>query len=233
MSADDPTPTDKARCLNLMEILVKREIFQQLKKIPANTARYIQPGEVATFALNRLPPLYVSSEQGKIYQLDRAKAFQPKIRAAVLQGIAAVLRDPLRKSTPLQLSQRDVYAEAFSLVLALEGFVKKRRNLPKQQKLTVEEIGDLAMKLFNDYDLALAQLEDLLSQYGFRYGTITPQNVIPILKSALHRLSLPFQHQGNEQSLGQREAEFLEHHGGEVDDEPSELRSDVRNWYIQ
>ncbi|MGB5596982.1 MAG: late competence development ComFB family protein, partial [Crocosphaera sp.] len=59
--------------VNVMEILVKEEIEKQLKFYPKNIRNYINKVEVATYALNRLPPLYASSTIGKEKQKRIAK----------------------------------------------------------------------------------------------------------------------------------------------------------------
>ena len=51
--------------VNVMEALVYQEIQKQLKFYPKNLKSYINLTEVATFALNRLPPLYASSVKGQ------------------------------------------------------------------------------------------------------------------------------------------------------------------------
>ena len=126
LSRLDPTSEKEKKtrstCFNLMEVFVKREVFAQLKKLPVNTAKHLQSGEIATYALNRLPSLYASSEQGKAYQLQKAQEFQKQIRARVLQGIAAVLRDPLRQATPLSVTHQDICSEAYLILISWVKF---------------------------------------------------------------------------------------------------------------
>ena len=86
---------------NAMELLVAQEVTKQLKSCPATLREYINPIEVATFALNRLPPLYASCKEGLNRQQKHAFKFQIQIKTAVRQGFAAVHRDPIRQSTPL------------------------------------------------------------------------------------------------------------------------------------
>lgn len=89
--------------VNIMEVLVLEEVDDQLShRIGTQLVRYINRVEVATYALNRLPALYASSQEGVYYQVKRAKMqYGEQIGEAVSKGIAAVLRDPLRTSTPL------------------------------------------------------------------------------------------------------------------------------------
>ena len=89
---------------NIMEILVQDEVKKQLQTYPPNLVEYIEPIEVETFALNRLPAMYASSLKGKYQQEIKAKRhYRKDIEKAVRQAIAAVTRDPLRKSDPLPI----------------------------------------------------------------------------------------------------------------------------------
>jgi hypothetical protein len=87
---------------NAMEILVASEIEKQIKKFPETVARYINKVEVATYALNRLPPLYASCEEGLEKQKTKGiKEYKHQIQTAVSHAFAAVQRDLLRISTPI------------------------------------------------------------------------------------------------------------------------------------
>ncbi|MEM9004237.1 MAG: late competence development ComFB family protein [Cyanobacteria bacterium P01_F01_bin.86] len=92
--------------INVMETLVVQEIEQQLEQLPPRVRQYVKLEEIVTYALNRLPALYASSEQGWDYQCQLAERKLPgKISAAVRQAIVAVQVDPLRLSKPIQVSQ--------------------------------------------------------------------------------------------------------------------------------
>ena len=47
---------------NIMEELVIEEVQRQIVGLPTRLAQYIKKVEVETYALNRLPPLYASSQ---------------------------------------------------------------------------------------------------------------------------------------------------------------------------
>jgi hypothetical protein len=88
---------------NVMEALVVQEVEHQLDSLPLRKARYINVSDVVAYALNRLPPLYATSEEGRRTQERRAKLeYAKQIAVAVRQGMVAVERDPLRSSTPLK-----------------------------------------------------------------------------------------------------------------------------------
>lgn len=87
---------------NVMELLVSDEIERQLSRLPNNIQKFINPIEVATYALNRLPPLYASSQQGFNKQKLKGRSdHSVKITQEVRKGFAAVQKDLLRYSTPL------------------------------------------------------------------------------------------------------------------------------------
>jgi len=86
-----------------METLVIEEVERQFRKFSSRQQSFIAPDAVTTYALNRLEPLYANSQKGYECQMQRAQAeFGGNIEMAVRQGIAAVERDPLRASQPIQ-----------------------------------------------------------------------------------------------------------------------------------
>ncbi len=112
---------------NVMEWLVTEEVEQQLQKVSPKLLRYINKIEVATFALNRLPPLYASSEEGLQRQEKRAKReYRQEITKAVRQAIAAVQRDPIRFSTPLVSKENLESQQAKAALEELQDVLQKR-----------------------------------------------------------------------------------------------------------
>jgi Late competence development protein ComFB len=80
--------------INVMEELVLTEAIRQVAAVEMNQAEAgaseprLDVGDVAAYALNRLPPLYATSEEGAKYQRERAKAeMQTIIRQQVEEGI--------------------------------------------------------------------------------------------------------------------------------------------------
>ena len=91
-----PEPT------NVMEMLVKAEAVRQMQLLPPKTLKFIKLTQVKAYALNVLPPLYVTSEKGwHSYWLKGNTELKEQITRAVRQGIAAVQRDPLREISAL------------------------------------------------------------------------------------------------------------------------------------
>ncbi|MBR8832340.1 MAG: hypothetical protein N5P05_002285 [Chroococcopsis gigantea SAG 12.99] len=111
--------------VNVMEELVQEEIQRQLKTYSRQLTQSINTIEVATFALNRLPALYASSEKGKNQQkLNGQKKYQEQIKTSVRQGFAAVHRDPIRSSTPLVAITEVKYLQAESALEELEQYLE-------------------------------------------------------------------------------------------------------------
>ncbi len=102
----------KRAYINVMELLVAEEVAKQLRGLPPRIIKYLKQTEVETYALNRLPSLYASSEKGWQHQYEKAKReLYSQIKSAVRQALAAVQVDPIRSSEPLNLSY-DEDAEA-------------------------------------------------------------------------------------------------------------------------
>jgi Late competence development protein ComFB len=138
--------------INVMEELVAEEVERQLKLCPDSLRQYIKPVEVETYALNRLAPLYASSEKGKNQQkiLGR-KQHREKIITAVRQAIAAVQRDPLRCSIPLISNTELRYQEAEFALQKLEELMEER-GLYLYQKLSWHNLVSEMQKVLNRFD---------------------------------------------------------------------------------
>jgi Late competence development protein ComFB len=59
--------------INVMEELVLSEAITRVAEIEATSDRALDVGDIAAYALNRLPPLYATTEEGASYQRNRAK----------------------------------------------------------------------------------------------------------------------------------------------------------------
>jgi hypothetical protein len=59
--------------INVMEELVLTEAIARVAEIEATSDRTLDLGDIAAYALNRLPPLYATTEEGANYQRNRAK----------------------------------------------------------------------------------------------------------------------------------------------------------------
>jgi Late competence development protein ComFB len=91
---------------NVMELLVDEEIDRQTQAYSKQDAQAINRIEVAAHALNHLPSLYASSQEGVSLQYERGlQDLGSDITAAVLQALSIIARQPQRDSTPFSLIQ--------------------------------------------------------------------------------------------------------------------------------
>lgn len=111
---------------NITEQLVIEEIKKQTKKLAPSVVKNLNLVDVATYALNRLPPLYASSSEGEKWQRRRAQeTLEQEITAIVRRAIASIEKDPIRLSTPLEKNSEDkaVLAAFENLRSFLQDFV--------------------------------------------------------------------------------------------------------------
>lgn len=74
--------------INVMEELVLTEAVAQVAEIEAKSDRILDVGDIAAYALNRLPPLYATTEEGARYQRQRAKE---ELHDLITQQVSAAL----------------------------------------------------------------------------------------------------------------------------------------------
>ncbi len=88
--------------INVMEELVLTEAIARVAEIEATSESSIDVGDIAAYALNRLPPLYATTEEGANYQRQRARAeLQELISQQVHEAINRNLVQPNDNRTPI------------------------------------------------------------------------------------------------------------------------------------
>lgn len=81
--------------INVMEELVLSEAISRVAEIEATSEQALDVGDIAAYALNRLPPLYATTEEGASYQRMRAKEeLQVLITDRVEEALARYLDRP-------------------------------------------------------------------------------------------------------------------------------------------
>jgi hypothetical protein len=70
--------------INVMEELVLTEVIARVAEIKVTSGHSLDVGDIAAYALNRLPPLYATTEEGANYQRQRAKE---ELAALIVQQI--------------------------------------------------------------------------------------------------------------------------------------------------
>ncbi len=81
--------------INVMEELVLTEVIGKVAAIEATSESSLDVGDITAYALNRLPPLYATTEEGANYQRQRAKTeLQNLISQQVAKAIDCYLDRP-------------------------------------------------------------------------------------------------------------------------------------------
>jgi hypothetical protein len=69
----DVIAVPRKQFINVMEELVLSASITRVAEIEQTTEQSLDVGDIAAYALNRLPPLYATTEEGAEYQRKRAK----------------------------------------------------------------------------------------------------------------------------------------------------------------
>lgn len=119
---------------NAMEPLAAEEIDRQLQKLPGDVVKSINRADAIAYALNRLPGLYSTTEEGWHWQQNRMREKSGDLLAqAASWGIRAAQRKNKTFSTPLP-SQSEAEA-ALEEIKELLG----RSDISWQNVVTVVE----------------------------------------------------------------------------------------------
>jgi Late competence development protein ComFB len=102
-------------CKNAIEDIVFAEASLQLTHLPSNLQHEIQLNEVVCYALNRLPPMYATTQRGWTKLRDRArKDLRERIQQGVKNALMAVRRDQMRVVDRLPKTELDQISIALS-----------------------------------------------------------------------------------------------------------------------
>jgi hypothetical protein len=109
--------------INVMEELVLTESISRVAQIQASTDAHLDLGDIAAYALNRLPPLYATTEEGAVYQRGRAtEELQDLIGQKVDEAISRNMDQPdffpERQVLGKSSSKEDILAQMSSLLQA-------------------------------------------------------------------------------------------------------------------
>jgi hypothetical protein len=89
-------------CRNAIEELVIAEAETQIQRLSHQAKERVDLSEVIAYALNRLPPMYATTQRGWTQQRQRAGSeLGNQISAVVRNGLLGVQRDTLRQLDPL------------------------------------------------------------------------------------------------------------------------------------
>jgi hypothetical protein len=127
---------------NVLEKLVVLVAEHLMRDVPPSVSSQIDMPEIIAFALNRLPPMYVTSDRG--YKLSRQRAqseLTKEITAQVRQAILKVGRSPKRLMPPLPLKK---FEQEHEEALAELRQILHRPDITSQN---VVEIVEAALEL--------------------------------------------------------------------------------------
>ena len=120
--------------INVMEELVLSEAIARVAEIEATSDTALDVGDIAAYALNRLPPLYATTEQGAKYQREKLKeaqasdangasangeretTLQDLIAKQVNDAITRSLERPDNPGQVLSVPNADVFAQVSKLL---------------------------------------------------------------------------------------------------------------------
>ena len=99
-----------------MEPLVVQEVRRQMSQLAPGAIRDVNPADVVAYALNFLPALYATTEEGWSWQQSRAKQeLQGQISEAVCQGLMVVHQSPQRSESRLYSAEESLFDAQKSL----------------------------------------------------------------------------------------------------------------------
>lgn len=97
---------------NAMEELAIEELERQLQNLPSDFVQSLNKVDILTYALNRLPPLYASTEEGYKWQQQQArKSMKGFIYRMVKLGIKVSQRNAKVFSVPLKDPQLSTWQD--------------------------------------------------------------------------------------------------------------------------
>jgi hypothetical protein len=109
-------------CKNAIEEIVIQEVQAQLAKAPQSQQNTVNINDVAAYALNRLPPMYATSQEGWSQQRRRAMTeFMGQIEMMVRRALVNAKPDVLRDMTPLPEKETENQALALAQLQQLFG----------------------------------------------------------------------------------------------------------------
>ena len=124
---------------NVIEDIVLSDAIAQLKNVDSDSTNF---SEVVAFALNRLPPLYASTDRGWLQQRKRAHSeLSIKIQASVRQAILGVKFDPTRQVEPLPEEEIESPAHSLAKLQKLLGKIDLTwQDVPCLVQQTLEKV---------------------------------------------------------------------------------------------
>ena len=142
-------PANPREFTNVLEKIVQAIAERQLQRIPAEAAARLNIYEIMAYALNRLPPMYASSEQGLKQQRYRAKVeLSGRIGEVLREAIIKVAKSPLKGAQPLlqatAIAERDYALQALREMLGRDDIFLENVGEVVRDALQQAETGNLS-----------------------------------------------------------------------------------------
>jgi hypothetical protein len=86
--AGEVVTVPRKQFINVMEELAIAETLERITEIEVESDVQLDVGDIAAYALNRLPPLYATTEEGATYQRERALS---ELKDLITQQVKAAI----------------------------------------------------------------------------------------------------------------------------------------------
>lgn len=98
LSSGEVAALPRKQFINVMEELVISEAIARVTEIETTSDYVLDVGDIAAYALNRLPPLYATTQEGATHQRQRAKE---ELRELIIQQVReAIVRNLAERTNP-------------------------------------------------------------------------------------------------------------------------------------
>ena len=188
-------------CRNVLIEFVYKEANAQIQGLGSGIRYKYNIDEVVAYTLNRLPPMFASTDVGLMQKRQECMAMQANITKITRQALIAVRRDPLRQSQPLadiELSNAPYALLGIQRLLGwqnLEWF-----DVPK----ALEEAFESAIAKFHS-----GNYSPQLSKYDFLGGT--QSNAQMYLKKTQHKSIVTSESKQREYDVYMMESNHIVH----------------------
>lgn len=161
-------------CRNALEELVIEEAETQYKRLGADVKKRVDLSEVIAYTLNRLPPMYATTQRGWVQQRKKAEQeLGAAIAKTVRNGFLSTQSDVLRQSDPIP--DHELVSQARSLFKLRKLFSKdylKWKDVPEVVRDALN--SGFYQSLANGTYVSLDRRNSLLARsYAVRRKTTT------------------------------------------------------------
>jgi Late competence development protein ComFB len=163
-------------CKNAIEDIVLAEATLQLTHLPSELQQEIHLNEVVSYALNRLPPMYATTQRGWSKLRDRARTeLKGRISQGVKNAIMAVRRDSMRMVDPLPSTELDQVTIALSQLQEL--LTKPDLTWVEVPHVVYQALANRRLKLAvgSTYERQRSSIAQSLSPLHFAFNPNLPQ----------------------------------------------------------